>query len=397
MCRPCEGVINGNDDSSEFSDDGGLAVPTFRPRHGSTGASDVFTGPLHTPSADEPELSRQSPGHPDLTVPTMSIPATRKAGEKAGRRPTVLEIGASHSLARPSSSRSLKSAFGSRSYGGGHRRHNSRHLQRSFRPLREDDAPFHQTVPGNRSKEAQLPTFHDDNIIDPDLAPFLSEEDSSGDEQMSIMAALNGDGLSRSYDNDRNGLPAFMSASRKGRSKAGDKSMSAVAFASRDSDSHSMHSAKMANLPRSAKRRNLSFSGNSHLRPSPRIYRANLPTSGSGLNLHNLHESLSNSSLAQMASNAGQSENSRMMRSSSMRGDAAPAIELNNASLRHVRRLLHQLLEDSKVPNIASWEKALIPILLRATDDVNPDVQNGDDIDIRHYVKLKKNPRRSAR
>lgn len=35
---------------------------------------------------------------------------------------------------------------------------------------------------------------------------------------------------------------------------------------------------------------------------------------------------------------------------------------------------------------------ALIPILLQATDDVNPDVQNGDDIDIRHWVKLKKIP-----
>jgi len=82
----------------------------------------------------------------------------------------------------------------------------------------------------------------------------------------------------------------------------------------------------------------------------------------------------------------------RMTRSASMRDAKAPVVELNNASLHHVRRLLHQLLEDANVPNISSWEKALIPILLQCTDDVNPDVRRGDDIDIRHYVKLKKIP-----
>ena len=322
----------------------------------------------------------------------MSIPATRKAREKASRKPTVLEIGGSHTLARPSSSRSLKSAFTGRPHGGGHRRHNSRALQRGFRPVREDDAPFHQDVVENNAQESRLPAFHDDNIIDPDLAPYLSEEGSSGDEQMSITAALHGDGLSKSYDNDRHGLPGFASSSRKGRSRLGDKSMSAVAFASRDSDNHSLHSAKMANPARSAKRRNLSFSGTSHLRPSPRGHRATLATPGSGLNLQSLHESISSPSVVQMNPSANQVGGIRMTRSSSMKGDAAPTVELNDASLEHVKKLLHQLLVDSNVPNITNWEKALIPILLRATDDVNPDVQSGDDIDIRHYMKLKKIP-----
>lgn len=258
--------------------------------------------------------------------------------------------------------------------------------------MREDDAPFHQDVVESNVQGSRLPTFHDDNIIDPDLAPYLSEEGTSGDEQMSIMAALHGGGLSRSYDNDRPTFPGLPSSSRKGRSRIGDKSLSAVAFASRDSDNHSLHSAKMANSTRSVKRRNLSFSGTAHLRPSPRFHRASLATSGSALNLQNLHESFSSPSLIQMNPSANQVDGVRMTRSSSMKGDAAPAIQLNNASLQHVKQLLHQLLIDSKVPNIAQWEKALIPILLRATDDVNPDVQSGDDIDIRHYVKLKKIP-----
>ena len=395
MCRLCVSIINGKDDSSELSDDGGLAVPIFRPRHGSTAGSDrgdALATSLPSANLASRDASYRSPGHPDLTVPTMSIPATRKAGEKSGRNPTILEIGASHPLTRPSSSRSLKSALASRSHVGGHRRHNSRALQRGFRPVREDEAPFHQDVIAHNVKESRLPAFHDDNIIDPDLAPYLSEEESSGDEQVSIMAALSGDGLSRSYDNDRHGLSGFVSGSRKGRSRLGDKSMSSVAFASRDSDNHSLHSVKMANHARSAKRRNLSFSGTNHLRASPRNHRATLVSSGSGLNLQDLHENISSSSLAQPTPASNHVGGSRMIRSSSMKGEAAPAIELNNASLQHVKKLLRQLLVDSKVPNVLGWERALIPILLRATDDVNPDVQSGDDIDIRHYVKLKKIP-----
>ena len=325
-----------------------------------------------------------SPKHPDLAVPTMSIPATRKAGRDSSRKPTVLEIDAQRSLARPSSSRSLKSSFASKSYHAGHRRHNSRNLlQRGIRAAEEDNAPFHQFHGDERARSQRLPAFHDDNIIDPDLAPYLSDEASSGEEQMSIMAALNGDGLSRSYDYERGGF-SRLGATKGPRSRTGDKSISGVTFASRDVDTNSVNSSSATNAPRSLKRRNLSITNNIHLRPSPRSYRASLATPALGFDLRE-HTSDTLSS----ASPAG---GARMIRSSSMKGAAAPPIELNNASHLHVRKLLHQLLQDSHVPNIPSWEKALMPILLRATDDVNPDVQNGDDIDLRHYVKIKKIP-----
>ena len=385
VCKPCEGIIKGDDDSSEISDDGSLSIRGLRPRHGSTGASDILASPVPSPSPTH----HRSPKHPDLTVPTMSIPATRKAGGDAGSQPLVLEIEAERTLVRPSSSRSLKSSFANKSFSSGHRRFNSRHqFQRGFRPVNEDNAPFHQNPASDKTNSGRLPAFHDDNIIDPDLAPYLSDEGSSGDEQMGIEAALNGDGLSRSHDNERHGFSGLLASSRKARSRAGDKSTSGITFASRDADTHSLNSSKTANIPRS-KRRNLSVVGNPHLRPSPRGYRGSAAITSLGLSIH---ESPSSSNLAQVASSANSAVASRMIRSSSMRGAAAPAIELNNASLHHVRKLLHQLLQDSNVPNVASWEKALVPILLRATDDVNPDVQNGDDIDIRHYVKLKKIP-----
>lgn len=389
VCKPCEGIIKGDDDSSEVSDDGSLSIRGLRPRHGSTGASDVLASPIPGSSPTNTKVPHRSPNHPDLTVPTMSIPATRKTGGDAGNQPLVLEIEAERTLVRPSSSRSLKTSFANKSFSSGHRRFNSRHqFQRNFKPLNEDNAPFHQSPASDKTNSGRLPAFHDDNIIDPDLAPYLSDEGSSGDEQMGIMAALNGDGLSRSHDNERHGFSGLLASSRKARSRAGDKSTSGVTFASRDADTHSITSSKTANIARS-KRRNLSVAGNPHLRLSPRGHRGSAAVPNFGLSIH---ESSSSSNLAQVASSANSAVASRMIRSSSMRGAAAPAIELNDASLRHVRKLLHQLLQDSYVPNVASWEKALIPILLRATDDVNPDVQHGDDIDIRHYVKLKKIP-----
>ena len=385
---PCEGYINRNDDSSDFSeDDNSLPTPALRPRHGSTGANDAFPSPLPGGSPNYPGRPRKNTSYQDLSVPTMSIPATRKSGEKTHRKSTVLEIGSMHSLTRPSSSRSLKSSMAGKPYSSGHRRHNSRHLaQRSFKPVQEHDAPFHQDATDVKSNTTHLPAFHDDNIIDPDLAPYLSDEASSGDEQMSIMAALNGDGLSRSQDNDRPSLSALTSSSKRARSRLGEKSLSAVTFASRDTDTHSLHSAKMTNPGRSLKRRNMSFTGSSHMRPSMRS-RLNLAASGLGAASHD-----GNSVYGPYQLNSPAYNPSRMMRSSSMRGDAAPILELNDASLRHVQRLLKQLLEDSKVPNASAWEKALIPMLLRVTDDVNPNIPNGDDIDIRHYVKLKKIP-----
>ena len=389
VCKPCEGIIKGDDDSSEISDDGSLSIRGLRPRHGSTGASDILASPIAGSSPTGTRSSYRSSNHPDLTIPTMSIPATRQAGGNAGSKPLVLEIEAERTLARPSSSRSLKSSFANKSFSSGHRRFNSRHqFQRNFKPVNEDNAPFHQSPINDRSNSGRFPAFHDDNIIDPDLAPYLSDEGSSGDEQMGIMAALSGDALSRSHDNERHGFSGLLASSRKARSRAGDKSVSGVTFTSRDADTYSLNSSKTANIPRS-KRRNLSVAGNPHLRPSPRAYRGSTALSNFALNMH---ESTSSSNLAQVASSANSAVASRIIRSSSMRGAAAPAIELNNASLRHVQKLLHQLLQDSNVSNVASWEKALIPILLRATDDVNPDVQNGDDIDIRHYVKLKKIP-----
>jgi len=291
----------------------------------------------------------------------------------------VVEIDAEQRLPRPGSSRSLKSSALSTRQFPTHKRHYSRNLlQRGMKHLGEEAAPFHRNPENDSSKTRRLPTFHSDNVIDPDLAAFLSDDESSDEEQLSIMSALNGDGVGRSVEHDRNALSGFIASTKKSRSRVGDKSVSAV---NRDTDD-----LRLPNLSRNPKRRNLSISSNMHLRPSPRNFR--LSNASPAMSTH-LQESFSSSALEQLKSPSG---GLRMMRSSSMKGADAPVVELNAASIQHVRKLLRQLLQDFAIPNVNSWEKALMPILLQATDDVNPDVQNGDDIDIRHYVKLKKIP-----
>ncbi|MCJ1245221.1 1-phosphatidylinositol-3-phosphate 5-kinase [Trapelia coarctata] len=382
VCKPCEVLINNYDDSSEFSDDGSTAGAYFRARHGSKGASEA--SPARS-LASRKEASRESNGHAKPSsnaVPTMAIPATRRIGDDLNRRSAVVEIDAERRLPRPGSSRSLKSSGLSVRQFSTHKRHHSRNLlQRGMKHFNEEAAPFHRDPENDSAKTRRLPAFHSDNIIDPDLAAFLSNDESTDEEQLSIMSALNGDGMGRSVEHDRNALSGFFASTKKSRSRVGDKSVSGVGFANRDPDEM-----RLPNTSRNPKRRNLSISSNIHLRPSPRNFR--FSNASPAMSTH-LQESFSSSALDQLNSPSG---GLRMIRSSSMKGADAPVVELNAASIQHVRKLLRQLLQDFEIPNVNSWEKALMPILLQATDDVNPDVQNGDDIDIRHYVKLKKIP-----
>ncbi|MCJ1402171.1 1-phosphatidylinositol-3-phosphate 5-kinase [Xylographa trunciseda] len=385
VCKPCEVLINGNDDSSEFSDDGSIANGGLRPRHGSKGASDI--SPARMMAALD-ERSRDGETRPKIqgdAVPTIAIPATRRTGGDMNRRSAILEIGSERRLARPGSSRSLKSSsLGTRPIQSSHKRHYSRQmLQRGFKSVSEEMAPFQRNPEDDTKQSSRLPAFHDDNIIDPDLAAFLSDDESSGEEQVSIMSALNGDGTGRNVEHDRNALSGFLASTKKTRSRMADKSITGVNLANRDVEETG---ARSIGTPRIPKLRNLSLSSNIHLRPSPRAHR--FSTASPAMSSY-LPESASNTALDLLNGPGG---GLRMIRSSSMKGLDAPAVELNNASIQHVRKLLRQLLQDSRLSNVNHWEKALMPILLQATDDVNPNVQNGDDIDIRHYVKLKKIP-----
>lgn len=367
VCKPCEALIYGNDDdSSVYSSDDGDQASIY-----DQDEKDLEAGQFDPSESD----------HTKIGTPTISIPMSRKAGSEKKRRSAVIEV-APPTLARPSSSRSLRSLSG-RPRSSSHKRHHSRHQH--MRNVRyEDRAPFHQyDTEGPRSRSA-LPAFHHDNIIDPDLAPFMSDEGSSEEEQASIFATLRGDSPSHtSMDSEKGGLGGLLAAMRKGKSR-GERSVIGGGHA-RDADNASITSRHTNRHPR---RRNLSVSSVAH-RPSPRRSKSNslLRPFGAGFG-----GSATQPTSPQPQPSPTPPSGSKITRSASMQGGNAPNVELNQASLEHVRKLLKQMLQDAGIAHVSSWEKALVPIFLQCTDDVNPDLHRGDDIDIRHYIKLKKIP-----
>lgn len=316
------------------------------------------------------------------SAPMMAIPATRRITTDANRRSAVLEIDAPpQQLSRPSSSRSLRSLASGRPQSAGHRRHHSKHnllgrLKGS--PVHDDSAPFRKSANEELQRKSKLPAFHDDNIIDPELAPYMSEE-SSGDEQhMSIFATMHSSDITpSSLDPEKSNFGPFLSASRRSRLR-GEKSVSGLSLASRGQDDTAV---SVISHGRPTRRRNMSTTSQTayHMR-SPRPRSAVLK--GPGMSVESLA----------VFDPSTPVEPTELTRSSSLRLNPTQDEELPEASLQHVRKLFGQLLEDAEVPHSQAWEKAMVPILLRCSNDVDPDTRMGDLMDIRHYVKLKKIP-----
>ncbi|RAK92231.1 1-phosphatidylinositol-3-phosphate 5-kinase [Aspergillus costaricaensis CBS 115574] len=377
VCKPCEAMINGHDDdSSEFSDSEQSPIP-LHPRMSEFGGG-IYPR-IPSEEDDTSSVVSQSIEHV-MKTPTMAIPATRRAGEGHNRRSAVLEISPDRPLARPTSSRSLKSSLSGRPHSMGHKRHHSRQQYiRSFKPHHDDRAPFQRRQIDDAVHESRLPAFHKDNIIDPDLAQYLSDDASSGEEQPNLMSAVSEGSLSKSGgESERTTFSGLLAAMKKGRHAFGDRSVAGLNSFGREPDDGSVSSSRAVNLPRASRRRNLSVASSIHQRHSPRASK------------DSMFNSLEQPPAVHVLPPGVPPSGFKMTRSSSMRGAGAPPVELNKASLQHVRKLLRQLLKDSSVPNVSKWETALLPILLKAADEVVPDVQGGDDMDIRHYIKLKK-------
>lgn len=331
--------------------------------------------------AKEQDMIVGSEGSEDarpLSTPMMAIPATRRV-RNSDRSSAVLEIDAPQ-LSRPGSSRSLKSLTTGRPQSStGHKRHHSKHsILGRFKGAPETRAPFRRGIDEESSKKPKFPAFHDDNIIDPELADYMSDE-SSGDEQMGLFSTMSGAELaSENYDQDRSNLSGSLNGGRRHRHRAGEKSISGISGRGAFDDINGP--ASLIGHRRPTRRRNTSnVSGSIHYLPSPRpksaVYKG---------------PSVSSEMLFAME-NHGQAP-SQLSRSDSLQHIRTPKVELNISSVRHVHRILHQLLGDAGVPDPTPWQNSLVPILLQATDDVDPDVSQGEDMDIRHYVKLKRIP-----
>jgi 1-phosphatidylinositol-3-phosphate 5-kinase len=375
VCKPCEAIINAHDDDSSDDSAEDVTVPDSTVAKSRT---PIVQQSLKTAQAvDDDSASVVSQSLEQMAkTPTMSFPVRLALDSKSGRS-AVYEFDASdRSLPRPSSSRSLKA---SHSIGHNHKRHHSRHQHiRNFKAYHDERAPFQRKVRDSLSRDMKQSNFHRDSMIDPDLAQYLSDDASSDDDQSDVFTASE-NGLPKSApDGDKVSFGGLLAAVRKGKSRLTEKSIGNMLGTVRDGDDASVTSSRLAGVPRPPRVRNLSAASSIRHRLSPKPTKENLGPEASGA--------------SHLVNQLAPSGASKMTRSASMRGEEAPAIELNRASLQHVRKLLQQLLQDANIARVSSWETALLPILLKATDEVDPDVQRGDDIDIRHYVKLKKIP-----
>lgn len=384
VCKNCLEVISRRFDGSGSDDSGDERsfLPKIFGPNNPKDSSETVTSKSKSKSSSVAAGSEGSEDSRPLTTPMMAIPATRRVRDSANRASAVLEIDAPQ-LSRPGSSRSLKSltTSGRPQSSAGHKRHHSKHgFLGRFKPAPEQQAPFRKGIDEENSKKPKFPAFHDDNIIDPDLADYMSE-DSSGDEQMGIFATMAAsDVQSTSYEHDRSAFPSYLNQTRKYRHRPGEKSISGMSYVSRGVFDDTSGPISLLNHRRSTRRRNLSnVSGSVHHHGSPRpksaIYKGPSASSEALFNLDHPNHS-----------------GTQLTRSDSLRKKMTPKQELNRSSLKHVDRLLYQLLDDAQIPNPSAWQKSLVPILLQLTDDVTPDVAKGEDMDLRHYVKLKKIP-----
>ncbi|KAK4202468.1 putative phosphatidylinositol-4-phosphate 5-kinase [Triangularia verruculosa] len=387
VCKTCLNVINRRYDSgSDDSADESYLPAIFRANQSKPAAT-----ALKQKADDEAsimERTEQADHTRSATTPMMAIPATRRVGD-SNRNSAILEIDMPQ-LSRPSSSRSLKSLSTSRPQSSGHRRHHSKHsFLTRLKGAPDERAPFRKPAGDDPGTKSNANAFHADNIIDPELADYMSDESSEDEQQMgSIFATMNSsDFQPASLDPDRSSFGTYLGAGRKHRFRHGEKSTSGLSYTSRGFEEGfggggGSSGGGLQNLSihaRPPRRRNMSIASISahHLR-SPRPKSAIIKGNSASTDALSIFES--------------GIENSGSKRNDATRDGKLPEEGLNPVCLQHVKRLFRQLLDDAEIPNPTNWERALIPILDKCADDVDPDIRNGDDMDIRHWVKLKKIP-----
>ncbi|ERT01975.1 hypothetical protein HMPREF1624_00270 [Sporothrix schenckii ATCC 58251] len=383
VCKNCLDIINRRYDSgSDDSDDPRL---TTLLRTNTASSRPPPSASRVKGDGDNSILERIDDAEDDsrsMTAPMMAIPATRRKGDPSNRNSAILEIDAPQ-LSRPGSSRSLISLNTGRPPSSGHIRHHSKaNFHWTHKTPAEDRVPFRKDVADEMGRKSKLPAFHDDNIIDPELAPYMSDE-SSGDEQMSIFATMAGnETTSSSLDPDKPNFGPFMSAGRKHRAR-GEKSISGLSFTSRGQEKDDGVLAMSNHSRVQGRHRNMSTTSATAGQHNMRSPRSKPGTMFKG-------PSLSSEGLG-LFDNPSSFDSGPPARPQGAGPQTKPT-KLSAPSLKHVKRMFRQLLEDASIPNPAAWEKTLIPLLRRCADDVDPNTREGDRMDIRHYVKLKKIP-----
>lgn len=358
ICKTCQNIIVG-DDSSEVSDDDQI-LPAPQ------GKSIRFSG---FPTASSNSQSRNDDIEGGHIESAKLIPESRRRTVPSPFENTP------PTLTRPGSSRSLKS-ISSRPRSASHRYRRSRHQHMKSLPQALHSSSFKDLAGHLTPTSGTAHAFHTEDVIDPDIAPFMSDKGSSDDEHQTIASALHS---SVSGSHGTSGMLAKRPRPRPG-------SLRSLL----DPSQHSLeidHTSVRGSRPGTRRRqiaRTMSMGSAMGLPTfSPRLVRSeNLFTNGHG------YFDFASSFITQEPSMALAHE----AQVHHERATAPLLAELNRPSLEHFNTLLRQLLEDARLENAQSWEKTLVPVLLRCAEEIDPNLQRGDAIDIRHYVKLKKAP-----
>lgn len=372
ICKTCENIIVG-DESSEYSEDD-------EPIPASHAKQIRFSG---LPPESE-QLS--PPKSPSPRTPHLSSSAPRRGIDNRRKTLATSTDDVFPALARPSSSRSLKSVT-SRPRSSSHRFRSSRHQH--MRSLRSPHVEIPHILRGAfGSRESLLLPSHPNNatdpdLIDPDLAPFMSDENPSDGEQ----PGLPGKPGHAYEEQPSSGTTSLFGAIKKSRPRPTSRGFFEAGNAGRDADTMSISSNRMGHRRQLGSRTLSSGSiiGRSGL--SPRVVRSE--------NLFTSHQRTH--SLPRERTRDEDDVESKLYwpthgDEAGDDGQDSPLAELDRPSLEHVKELLRQFLRDHAIRGVQRWVDALIPVLLRCAENVDPNIHRGDDIDIRQYVKLKKAP-----
>ncbi|KAI9656398.1 MAG: 1-phosphatidylinositol-3-phosphate 5-kinase [Alyxoria varia] len=370
ICKTCENIIVGEDSSGASEDDELPAISQHQVRFSALPTDSRESLSIQYSQANERPSSQHSFSRP-------------RPKSQESRRKTISMAGDDiyPSLTRPTSSRSLKSLSG-RPRSSSQRYPRSRHQHmRSLGFLSYGDfTGLHDTPTGDEKHDSPLPAFHTNAILDPDLAPFVSDEDTSDEELGSISSRIH----DNSGEYSAGSVGGFMTAFKRARARPLSKGNLDTLNVGRDGG-QGIASAR-GQRRRQMGSRTLS-AGSLLSRPafSPRLTRSE------NLFTDSLPRELTDS--LRRAGSPPRPATGRSLTEFSKDLETVESLaDLDKTFLDHVKSLLTQFLVDASIRHVTHWQKALVPILLRCAEEVDPNIHRGDDIDIRNYVKLKKAP-----
>ena len=373
ICKTCENIIIGDDSSEYSSDDEPLVTPATKQIRFSALPTESRTSLIGTNPSDDGRPSSQG-----------SASRMRPRSRDSLRRSTAAtEEDFYPVLSRPHSSRSLKS-LGNRPRSTSQRFLRSRHQHMRSLGMVYDNDSFQsaRSRPGTSAAPATMPGLHHDSIIDPDLAPFMSDPDSSEDEQNTSLSRT-----IMSKPGDQHVHPSEGRLNPPKRQKS--RPLSRAGFEA----SPITREPEMPHLTsnRSGHRRRLL--GPRTLSTGSLIGRIGMsPGTTRSENFFTTIERNPRLAVESHAAVVPSGDPNAFVAASRPTDLEPPAAELNRASLDHVKRLLRQFLRDLGISSWQRWQTSLIPVLLQCAEEVDPNIHRGDDIDIRHYVKFKKAP-----